>query len=544
MAKTSGYTVVGFLGTQLDRGLRDRWDHWRPNVAMCQHEDLLVARLVLFVERRFEKLYEQVAADIASISPETRVERRELSFRNPWDFEEMFAKLFEEARDLAFDPEREELLVHMTTGTHVAQICLFLLTETRHFPGKLLQTGPSPGGRDPKGIWQIIDLDRSRFDRIAQRFAVEHEEGESLLKSGIATRNAGFNALIAQVERVAPRSSAPILLMGPTGAGKSQLARKIYELKKQRHQIAGPFVEINCATLRGATAQSALFGHVKGAFTGALAERSGLLRTAHGGMLFLDEIGELGLDEQAMLLRALEEKRFLPLGSDREVESEFQLIAGTNRELAGAVAAGAFREDLLARINLWTFRLPGLRERLEDLEPNLDYELERASAQLGRRVHFSAEARRRYLSFAAEPASSWRGNFRDLNGSITRLATLAVGGRITEEDVREELARLEADWRGPTTRGTGEREDDAASARAERDDELLLELLGEERLDALDRFDRLQLAEVVRICRRTRSLSAAGRELFHVSRGKRATANDADRLRKYLVRFGLSFAEL
>jgi transcriptional regulatory protein RtcR len=543
MAKNPGFTVVGFLGTQLDRGLRDRWDHWRPNVAMCQHEDLLVSRLVLLVERRFTKLFEQVAADIASVSPETRVEMRQLELRNPWDFEEMFATLYEQARALAFDPEKEELLVHMTTGTHVAQICLFLLTETRHFPGKLLQTGPSPSGRDPKGIWQIIDLDRSRFDRIAQRFAVEREEGESLLKSGIETRNESFNALIARVERVAPLSAAPILLMGPTGAGKSQLARKIYELKKQRHQIAGPFVEINCATLRGATAHSALFGHVKGAFTGALAERSGLLRAAHGGVLFLDEIGELGLDEQAMLLRALEEKRFLPLGSDREVESEFQLIAGTNRELASAVSSGVFREDLLARINLWTFRLPGLRERLEDLEPNLDYELERISAQLGRRVHFNAEARRRYLAFAMDPASSWRGNFRDLNGSVMRLSTLAVGGRITEEDVREELARLEADWRG-TSAPDAARDEGREDARAERDDELLRELLGAERLAALDRFDRLQLAEVVRVCRRTRSLSAAGRELFHVSRERRATSNDADRLRKYLARFALAFAEL
>src|SRR5204862_3777135 len=98
---------------------------------------------------------------------------------------------------------------------------------------------------------------------------------------------------------------------------------------------------------------SALFGHVKGAFTGALKDRAGLLRSADGGVLFLDEIGELGLDEQAMLLRALEEKTFLPLGSDRETQSDFQLIAGTNRDLMAEVNRGLFREDLLCRINLW-----------------------------------------------------------------------------------------------------------------------------------------------------------------------------------------------
>ncbi|HTN89068.1 MAG TPA: sigma 54-interacting transcriptional regulator, partial [Sorangium sp.] len=167
-------------------------------------------------------------------------------------------------------------------------------------------------------------------------------------------------------------SRAPILLMGPTGAGKSQLARKIYDLKKGRRQVSGDFVDLNCATIRGDGAMSALFGHTKGSFTGALKDRPGLLRKAHEGVLFLDEIGELGADEQAMLLRAIEEKAFLPVGSDREVRSEFQLLAGTNRDLSLEVAAGRFREDLLARINLWTFRLPGLRERVEDIEPNLD----------------------------------------------------------------------------------------------------------------------------------------------------------------------------
>ena len=114
----------------------------------------------------------------------------------------------------------------------------------------------------------------------------------------------------------------------------------MFELKKSRHQVKGEFVEVNCATLHGDGAASTLFGHKKGAFTGAAADRAGLLRTAHEGVLFLDEIGELGADEQAMLLKAVEEKRFFPMGSDREVTSDFQLIAGTNRDLRVDVAAG------------------------------------------------------------------------------------------------------------------------------------------------------------------------------------------------------------
>jgi transcriptional regulatory protein RtcR len=537
MASKAGYTVVSFLGTQLDRGAGpDRWSHWRPNVAMCQHEDLLVRRLVLLTERRYQKLFAQVAADVRSVSPETTVERIDFGPRDPWDFEEVFDRLYRLARELALDPERDDVLVHMATGTHVAQICLFLLTETRHFPARLLQTGPPPGRQKVVGTWQIIDLDLSRFDRLAQRFAQERAAATSLLKSGIATQNRAFNDLIAQIEHTAPRSTAPILLMGPTGAGKSQLARRIHELKQQRQRLTGPFVEVNCATIRGDGAQSALFGHQRGAFTGALQARKGLLRAADGGLLFLDEIGELGPDEQAMLLRALEEKHFLPLGSDREVASDFQLIAGTNRDLGLQVARGAFREDLLARINLWTFRLPGLGARREDIEPNVDFELERLSAALGRRVHFNAEARRRYLAFARSPAATWRGSFRDLNASLTRLCTLADAGRITEPLVDGEIARLRADW----DRGDDDGGDDAARS----DDDLLTALLGREKLAQLDRFDRVQLADVVRICRRHRSLAAAGRELFAVSRTRRAVANDADRVRKYLTRFGVDPRDL
>lgn len=199
--------------------------------------------------------------------------------------------------------------------------------------------------------------------------------------------------MIEQIEKVAIKSRAPILLNGPTGAGKSFLARRIFELKQARHQFSGAFVEVNCATLRGDTAMSTLFGHVKGAFTGARESREGLLRSANGGMLFLDEIGELGADEQAMLLKAIEEKPFIRLAAIA-VSSDFQLIAGTVRDLRQLVADGKFREDLYARINLWTFTLPGLRQRQEDIEPNTDYEVERHASLTGDSVRFNTEARR------------------------------------------------------------------------------------------------------------------------------------------------------
>ena len=456
---------------------------------------------------------------------------------NPWDFEEVFGALHDFSRSRSWSSESgEEYLVHISTGTHVGQICLFLLTESRHIPGRLIQTSPNNGrsaSNDPSGRYQIIDLDLSRYNRLANRALRERAEATSLLKSGIDTKNELFNRQVDEIELVALHSEAPILLMGPTGAGKSQLASQIAELRKQRNQLQGRFVEVNCATLRGDQAMSALFGHEKGAFTGAAAKRSGLLRAAHRGLLFLDEIGELGLDEQAMLLRALEEKRFLPVGADQEVESDFQLIAGTNRDLGPRVAENRFREDLLSRINLWTFHLPGLRDRIEDLEPNLEYELDSFSQHAGRQVRFNKEARSHYLNFATSPEAAWLGNFRDLNASITRLGTLALGGRITREHVDREISRLRRDWnRAGSATGGGNHSN------------LLLEVLGDDALESIDRFDQVQLAEVIHVCRHSHTLSAAGRTLFAASMARRKTSNDADRLRKYLARFGLDFASV
>jgi transcriptional regulatory protein RtcR len=256
-------------------------------------------------------------------------------------------------------------------------------------------------------------------------------------------------------------------------------------------------------------------------------ERPGLLRKAHGGLLFLDEIGELGGDEQAMLLRAIEEKAFFPVGSDKEVHSDFQLLAGTNRDLRRDVGTGRFREDLLARIDLWAFNLPGLRERPEDLPPNLEYELDRYAQATGEAITFSREARERFLGFATGREAVWAGNFRDFNAAVRRMATLASGGRITPELVDEELQRLRETWRRD---GGGE-------------EGLVDEVLGA-RAPELDPFDRVQLEEVLRVCRSARSLSEAGRTLFSVSRTKKASSNDADRLRKYLARHGLAWKDV
>ena len=526
--------VLGMVGTNLDRRGRGakRWQSWRPTISLCQHEDLIVDRLELLFEARYQGLADQITEDVTLVSPETEVVHNLIAQDDPWDFASVYSVLRGFTENYQFDVDNERYLVHMTTGTHVAQICWFLLTEARYVPGTLIQTSP-PSSRPragdlPVGQYHEIDLDLSKYDQIASRFRLEHLEGTEYLKQGINTRNRAFNTMIEQLEKVSIRSDEPILLMGATGAGKSQLAKQIYELKVQRQHLTGKFVAVNCATLRGDTVSSTLFGHAKGAFTGATSDRAGLLREADEGLLFLDEIGELGVEEQAMLLSAIETKHFFPFGSDKEVSSNFQLIAGTNQDLWRLVDEGRFREDLIARLDLWTYHLPSLKERIEDLEPNLDFEIENARVRLGTMIRFSREARKRYLDFAINEAE-WRANFRDLNSSITRMATLADGGRVSLSIVEDEIELLEARWRRPD-------EDHSES--------VIEAVLGTDAVEDIDLFDRGQLAEVIRVCADSRSMAEAGRRLFQASRLKKSSNNDSHRLKKYLEKFDLKFEDL
>jgi transcriptional regulatory protein RtcR len=528
--------VFGFLGNVLDqRGKgRKRWGRWRPTVDVCNHPELPVSRFELLYHVNDNELLAEIIQDIKTIAPDTQVNPVAVHIHDPWDFEEVYTCLLDLAKSYQFDYEQENYYLNITTGTHVMQICWFLLAESRFYPARLLQLSPTKGVAQPetvltepaehqqlcsRGQINIIDLNLNRYDQILTRFQQYAGQATELLKSGIATRNPHYNQLITEIEQVASRSHAPILLCGPTGAGKSFLARQIYQLKLNQHQISGQFVEINCATLTGDNAMSTLFGHSKGAYTGASMARNGLLKQADNGLLFLDEIGELGLDEQAILLKAIEEKHFYPLGSDKLVSSQFQLIAGTNKDLKQAIACGAFREDLYARINLWSYQLPGLAERKEDIEPNIDFELARYAKEYGTMPRFNQQSRTRYVNFATSAAARWTGNFRELTASITRMATLATQGNITLTQVEDEIQRLQQHWQQTTP----------ADA-----------LIPVE----IDEFDRYQLEKVIEVCRKSRTLSEAGRYLFAVSRAQKQRANDADRLKKYLAKFDLSWEQI
>ncbi|HYL22309.1 MAG TPA: sigma-54 dependent transcriptional regulator, partial [Gemmatimonadales bacterium] len=242
----------------------------------------------------------------------------------------------------------------------------------------------------------------------------------------------GVKQVIERIEKVAP-TAARVLITGENGTGKELVARAIHTLSPRAR---GPFVEVNCAAIPTELIESELFGHMKGSFTGAFADRAGKFEIADGGTLFLDEIGDMSLSAQAKVLRALEEGVISRVGSGKTLEVDVRVVAATNKDLQAEIAAGRFREDLLYRLNVVPIDVPPLRARRGDV-PQL---IEHFVAQLGRSgglaaKGFDPEAVKRLAAY------DWPGNIRELKNAIERLLILAPGPVVTVDDV-ERVAGL------------------------------------------------------------------------------------------------------
>ena len=244
-----------------------------------------------------------------------------------------------------------------------------------------------------------------------------------------APRLIGKSESLREVQKQIGRATASdstVLLMGETGTGKEVAARVLHDVSLRKR---GPFVAINCAAIPAELIESELFGHVKGAFTGAVADRPGRFAQANGGTLFLDEIGDLPLNMQAKLLRAIQERVVTPLGGERNVSIDVRIVAATHRELSAEVAAHTFREDLFYRLNVIPIHLPPLRERPADI-PQLATHFLALAAARGAPV--------RSLSQAAEAcllAYPWPGNVRELKNAMERVTALARGPLVTGDDL-------------------------------------------------------------------------------------------------------------
>lgn len=233
-----------------------------------------------------------------------------------------------------------------------------------------------------------------------------------------------------EIRLIAPTQMS-VLIRGESGTGKEYVARSVHASSVRAN---APFVAIDCGTLTHELASSALFGHVKGAFTGAVADKTGKMQQANGGTLFLDEIGNLGYEVQVKLLRAIQERIVQPLGSNREIPVDVRLIAATNDDLSAAVRQGKFREDLYYRINEFSVHVPPLRARQEDLPLFIAHFIAQANASLGRQVKdIAADAKSLFMDY------TWPGNLRELKNVITRMVLLSTGELAEMSGIPDEM---------------------------------------------------------------------------------------------------------
>jgi formate hydrogenlyase transcriptional activator len=247
----------------------------------------------------------------------------------------------------------------------------------------------------------------------------------------IVGNSSALRRVLDQVAIVAP-TNATVLLHGETGTGKELIAHAIHKLSRRRHRS---FVCMNCAAVPSGLLESDVFGHEKGAFTGALMQKKGRLELADGGTLFLDEIGDISLELQPKLLRAVQEREFERLGSTRTIQVDVRMIAATHRNLSDMVRKGSFREDLFYRLNVFPIEIPPLRERREDIPLLVNYFVSKISRRMGRQIKSIPDRAMELLT-----RNDWRGNIRELANFIERAVILTRGDELEVSTV--EFARL------------------------------------------------------------------------------------------------------
>jgi transcriptional regulator with GAF, ATPase, and Fis domain len=328
------------------------------------------------------------------------------------------------------------LTFHLSPGTPAMAAVWIILGKTR-YPAELIESSRQHGVRTASVPFELSaelvpDLLRRPDAELQRRTAAPSPLAPAF--ADIRHRSPAMARLLARAEHVA-RRAVPVLIGGETGTGKELLARAIHHASPR---CAYKFVAVNCGALPAELVESTLFGHRKGAFTGAVADRPGVFETAHRGTLFLDEIGELPLSAQVKLLRALQEGEVVRVGDTEARKVDVRIVAATHRDLLAEVAAGRFREDLFYRLAVAVLHLPALRDRQGDLGLLIDHFFEEAQRELADQPGFT----RHRLTPAARDLllrHPWPGNARELKNTLLRAALWAEGATIGVDDIREAL---------------------------------------------------------------------------------------------------------
>lgn len=364
--------------------------------------------------------------------PGETVDLYQVSLSSPIDYGEIYTQVSSHLSGAGLPRAGIELTFHLSPGTPAMAAIWIILAKTR-FPAKLIQTSRERG-------LESVDF----FFDLASDFLPEYlrRSGERVVRLSDAAKTQApeFNKIVHKSHAVANQIAlarrmagyeVPVLILGETGTGKELFAEAIHAASPRAGK---PFVAVNCGAIPPELANSELFGHKKGAFTGAIADRKGHFQEASGGTLFLDEVGDLPLDTQVRLLRVLQSSEVTPMGQSTAVKVNTRILAATHRDLGADVAAGRFREDLFHRLAVGILRLPPLRERDGDVEVLIDHFLAVINADAAGRPEaqhkdISAEAKKVLLFYG------WPGNIRELYHTLLRAAIWSTGPEIGAKDV-------------------------------------------------------------------------------------------------------------
>lgn len=368
------------------------------------------------------------------------VDLHEIDLSSPIDYADIYRKVSAELKQTRLPRDDVELTFHLSPGTPAMTAIWIILAKTR-FPAHLIQTSRE------KGLERVdfeFDLASDFLPEFLQRTSARIER----LAEGTPSGTPGFELIIHACAEMQEQISlarriavhdVPVLILGETGTGKELFAQAIHSSSSRAE---GSFVAINCGAIPRDLVSSELFGHKKGAFTGAIADRKGAFREADGGTLFLDEVGDLPLDAQVRLLRAIQQHEVTPVGSSVPEKVDVRIVAATHRDLRRAIAEGTFREDLFHRLAVGILNLPPLRSRNGDVELLLDHYLAKINADAAGKPEWahkevSLEARKILVS------SAWPGNVRELYHTLLRAAIWSKGAAIDIADVQRAILQFD-----------------------------------------------------------------------------------------------------
>lgn len=374
------------------------------------------------------------------------VDLQEVDLASPIDYASIYSEVSKHLKGLGLPRPGIDLTFHLSPGTPAMAAIWIMLAKTR-FPAKLIQTSKERGLQAVDFPFDLASdflpeyLQRSaeRIERLAQGPSEIAPQFSKILHQSESVRRQ------VQLARKIAVHDVPVLILGETGTGKELFAEAIWAASDRAGK---PFIAVNCGAIAPELANSELFGHVKGAFTGAVASRKGHFQEANGGTLFLDEVGDLPLETQVRLLRALQAKEVTPLGDSKAVKVDVRIIAATHRDLVSDVASGRFREDLFHRLAVGILRLPPLKERDGDIDLLTGAFIDQLNADANgkpeaQQKKISADAKKLLLSH------HWPGNVRELYHTILRASIWSTGPVIQAADVQAALLSVTPDNHNP-----------------------------------------------------------------------------------------------